>query len=84
MDIHRKAGHGEERQLILLGMNCESKHAICYYFAVHAQVMTKRQHQYTQSGHASLCKQCAINIVYNIYVQYRKVDFSGHGLLGSH
>ena len=34
------------------------KQAMCYSFSV--QVMTKRQQQYTQSGHALLCKQCAI------------------------
>ena len=61
VDVHRKAGHGEERQL--LGMNCESKHAMSYYFAVHAQVMTERQQQYTQSGHASLCKQCCFGAI---------------------
>ena len=31
----------------------------CRY--VYLQVMTEGQHQYTQSGHASLCEQCAIS-----------------------
>ena len=31
----------------------------CRY--VYVQVMTKGQHQYTQSGHALLCKHCAIS-----------------------
>ena len=35
------------------------KLAMCYFFAVRVQLMTKRQHQCMQSGPASLCKQCA-------------------------
>ena len=47
----------------------QAKHGEAACLAVLASdVMTERQHQYMQSGHASLCKQCAINIVYRIYI----------------
>ena len=54
-----------------------------------SNVLTEWQHQYTQSGHTSLCKQCAIDYTFWPWLSGQSLTevsrvYSFHGLLGSH